>query len=252
MSRSGLTRTLAAIVLCLPTSRLLGGPYPGAAGTVGSTAIFKDDPGFRGWATGYRDYLPGSPPPDVMWQDPTLALGKATDTAFDVVSLGDGGKITLTFAAPIANGPGADLAVFENSFSDTYLELAYVEVSNDLTTWRRFPSHSLTASAVETYGSIDPTDIDGLGGKYRQGYGTPFDLTDVGLEQAAYVRIVDVVGNGSNLDSAGRPIYDPYPQIDGGVGFDLDAVGVLNTVTPEPASLGVLAAGAVLLLRRNR
>jgi len=41
------------------------------------------------------------------------------------------------------------------------------------------------------------------------------------------------VGDGSNLDSLGEVIYDPYPT-SGSAGFDLDAVGVSNGA-PYPA-----------------
>ena len=81
-------------------------------------------------------------------------------------------------------------------------------------------------------------------GKYRQGYGTPFDLADlsdkpevlsgdVDLSSISHVRIVDVVGDGTFLDSLGKVIYDPYPT-SGSAGFDLDAVGVSNGA-PYPA-----------------
>ena len=41
------------------------------------------------------------------------------------------------------------------------------------------------------------------------------------------MRIRDLLGDGSNRDSYGNPIYDPTPTYGTG-GFDLDAVGVLN------------------------
>ena len=43
-----------------------------------------------------------------------------------VVSLGDGGYALLTFEKPIKNGID-DFAIFENSFSDTFLELGLVD-----------------------------------------------------------------------------------------------------------------------------
>jgi len=46
------------------------------------------------------------------------------------------------------------------------------------------------------------------------------------LRQAA-VRTGDLVGDGSESDSFGHPIYDPHPT-QTSAGFDLDAVGVLN------------------------
>ena len=70
------------------------------------------------------------------------------------------------------------------------------------------------------------------------GYGTPFDLAalrnsplvrdgSVDLTAIKYVRIVDIVGDGTTLDSFGRGIVDP---ISSGptAGFDLDGIAVLN------------------------
>src|SRR5437762_3542169 len=147
-----------------------------------------------------------------MWMVPTQALGPAEGNAFNIVSLGDGGQITLTFDAPIANGPGFDFAVFENAFNDTFLELAYVEVSSDGTNFSRFGNTSLTPSPVPFVGAnVDATNLNNLAGKYRQGFGTPFDLSELGLSQITQVRIVDIPGDGSRLDSSNHPIYDPYP-----------------------------------------
>jgi hypothetical protein len=223
---------LLAIFLTGPAS---AGPYPPPAGQQGSTAVSKDDPAFEAWATGYENYWPGADVNDTF-QTPEKALGKAEGTAFDIVSLGEGGSITLTFNLPVTNGEGWDFAVFENSFLDDFLELAYVEVSSDGTHFVRFDSHSLTPSPVGAFHTIDPTDINGLAGKYRQGFGTPFDLQDltekievtsgaVNLDRITHIRIVDVKGDGSCLDSTGAVIWDPYPTKDS-AGFDLDAVGL--------------------------
>ncbi len=70
------------------------------------------------------------------------------------------------------------------------------------------------------------------------GYGTPFDLAalrnaplvragSVDLTDIKYVRIVDIVGDGTTFDSFGRAIIDP---ISSGptAGFDLDGIAVLN------------------------
>ena len=80
-------------------------------------------------------------------------------------------------------------------------------------------------------------DINNLAGKYRAGYGTPFDLEELagtpGLDvnNITHVRIVDVVGSlGSHAshDSSGRVINDPYPTNFPTGGFDIDAVGVIK------------------------
>jgi hypothetical protein len=221
----------------------IAGPYPPEAGQPGSTAIHMDDPAFVGWAAGYIDYIAGSNV-DTTWQTPEKALGEAVGSSFDVVSLGRGGQITLIFAPPIKDGEGWDFAVFENSFSDTFLELAYVEVSSNGQDFVRFDSISLTPDPVGGFGNVDPTDIDGLAGKYRQGYGMPFDLQDlsgkaevlsgeVNLDQIAYVKIIDIVGDGTYFDSSSHVIYDPYPTVSS-AGFDLDAIGVSNGA-PYPA-----------------
>lgn len=215
----------------------MAGPYPPAADKQGSTAIHMDDPAFVGWATRYIDYIVGSNV-DTTWQTPEKALGKAAGDSYDIVSLGRDGKITLTFDPPIEDGDGWDFAIFENSFSDTFLELAWVEVSSDGTNFIRFDNDSLTAEPVGAYGSIDPTDIDGLAGKYRQGYGTAFDLADladtdevtsgtVDLSRITHVRIIDIIGDGTCVDTSGDAIYDPYPTVNS-AGFDLDAIGVSN------------------------
>jgi hypothetical protein len=268
---SSFSLTLGALALSL-SGIAHAGPYAPAAAKPGSTAIHKDSASFVQWATGYQNYVPG-PNVDTAatgagsnWTNPAKAFGKAEGTAGDVVVLGDSGTITLTFGGYISNGAGADFAVFENSFSDTFIELAWVEVSSDGTNFFRFPNASLTANPVSAYGSIDPTNINGLAGKYKQGYGTPFDLDrlvgTVGLDlnKVQYVRIVDIVGNGTALDSAGRKIYDPFPTYGTG-GFDLDAVGVINfagfpvaiPAVPEPSVLASFGIGlAVLGLMRRR
>ena len=213
------------------------GPYPPAAGNTGTHAIPMDDAAFVSWAAEVVTYEPGGGV-DQTWQTPSSALGKAEGNSYDVVALGDGGTITLRFDPPIENGEGWDFAVFENSFSDIYLELAYVEVSSNGLDFIRFDNVSLTSQPVTGFGNMDPTDVDGLAGKYRQAYGTPFDLERladrpetisglIDLSAVTHVRIVDIIGDGTFWDSLGNPIYDPYPTA-GSAGFDLDAVGVSN------------------------
>jgi hypothetical protein len=239
------------------------GPFPPAAGQPGSTAIPQGSASFIGWATGYFDYSPGGNV-DAEWRTPAKALGPAVGDAFDVVTLGDGGRITLTFDPPIGDGPGADFAVFENAFDGAFLELAWVEVSSDNVHYFRFPGISLTANPVPGFGSIDPTNIDGFAGKYRQGFGTPFDLALLrnvpGLDVSAvrYVRITDITGDGSVRDAIGQPVYDPYPTVGSG-GFDLDAVGVIHQTqappaeqVPMPASAAVLLAAALTAIALRR
>jgi PEP-CTERM motif len=251
----------AALSLALPMAAQAAGPFAPAAGQAGSTAVSKSDPSIVQWATGYANYLPGSNV-DATWKTPEKALGSAQGTSTDVVVLGDSGQITLTFSGSIFNGPGADFAVFENSFTDTFLELGWVEVSSNGTDFFRFANYSFTEAAVGGFGSVDPTNIEGLAGKYRQGFGTPFDLSSLAgtpgldINDVRHVRIVDIVGNGTQFDSypaefgGAHPIYDPYPTT-GSSGFDLDAVGVMHfnaaTAVPEPGTLGLFGLGLAML-----
>lgn len=209
-----------------------------AAGQAGSLAVSLNDSRIRGWAETVHRYEPG-PDVDETWQTPAKALGPANDDPFDVVVLGRGGLIEFSWPAPLLNGPGPDIAIFENSFSDRFLELAHVEVSSDGQNWQRFPSISQTASPTGSFGITEPTDLSGLAGKYRATFGTPFDFSDlpenplVDRNAIRFVRLIDVVGDGSNLDSLGHPIYDPYPTF-GSAGFDLDGLAVL---APPPLTL---------------
>jgi len=235
----------------LEDRRLLAGPYAPAAGLAGSDAIANDEVAVVGWATAFEDYQPGSHV-DPAFQFPANAIGQAEGTTSDAVTLGRGGQITLTFATPIRDGLGDDFAVYENSFSDTFLELAYVEVSSDGTHFFRFENDSLTASPVGAFGDVDPTNIHNLAGKYRRGQGTPFDLEELSgvgpllnTMAVTHVRLIDVVGDGSALDSSGDVIYDPSPTV-GSAGFDLDGVGVLNQTEYERDWVGLEDVGETL------
>jgi hypothetical protein len=250
----------ASFVVLFPNV-LSAGPYAPPAGQPGSTAISCTDPRFAGWATGIsvtRGLQEIDIPADgyASYGDPTNALGPANDNSAKIVSLGDGGSATLTFAKPITNGPGPDLAVFENSFSDTYLELGFVEVSSDGTNFFRFPAVSLTQTGTQvgSFDSLDPTNLYNLAGNYRVGYGTPFDLDELagtpGLDVNAvtHVRVVDVVGCIQDAyctyDSQGNKINDPWPTDFASSGFDLNGVGAINVV-PEPGSVALLASGLI-------
>lgn len=224
-----MTRYLAFVLI---PGLLHAGPYPGAAGTAGSDAIAYTDSRFVAWASGHSAVTYGSDV-DATWRTPSKGYGQAGTNLYDIVCLGNGGKITMYFPHPVRDGEGPDFAVFENSFSATFLELAFVEVSSDGTNFTRFPSVSLTKSPVGGFGSVDPTNLSGLAGKHQIGYGTPFDLAALSgspaldKQNVRFVRIVDIVGNGNTKDSQNNPIYDPTPTVGTG-GFDLDAIGIIH------------------------
>jgi hypothetical protein len=215
--------------------------YSGAYGESGSTGVTLDDPAIVGWATGASDFSYGDGV-DATWQVPERALGPAQGTSTDVAVLGRGGWMTLTFDAPLRDLEGPDFAVFENGFDDRFLEFGYVEVSSNGTQFVRFDSGAITETALGPFDLSEASHVTGLAGKYRAGVGTTFDLAllryqpevrsgVVDLSQITHVRVVDVVGDGLDIDSFGRVIFDPYPTM-GSAGFDLDAVGVMHQGTP--------------------
>jgi hypothetical protein len=211
--------------------------FPPAAGQPGSDALAADDPAIVAWA-GAVEAVSWGADLDDTWHHPELALGPAGVDAMSVVPLGNGGALTVRFAPPFRDGQGADLAVFENGLNDTFLEVARVEVSSDGVTFVRFDSVYLGEQPVGPYAGHDPTSFFGLAGRHREGYGTPFDLAELAnrpevasgaldLQAVAFVRVADVVGDGSELDGFGHPIYDPTPTW-GSAGFDLDGIAALH------------------------
>jgi len=192
---------------------------------------------FKCWADNYLDYIKGENL-STLWQTPEKSLGKANSSVYDVVSLGEGGRITLTFPKIIYNGKGYDFAVFENSFNGKFLELAFVEVSSNNIEFVRFDTESLWDRTVDSFGTMDSNKLKGFAGLTKVGYGTFFDLEElkskpeviegrVDLNNIKYIRIIDIIGDGRNFDSKGNRIYDPYPT-EGSAGFDLDGIGVYN------------------------
>lgn len=266
-------------------ARLPGGEDPDTGELVYQNPNNYVNPIFKGWATSVVSYLPsdvvgpyGQNGIGSQFGDPAKALGTVTGDNFHIVSLGDRsateiannvdpGTLTLSFAAPISNGSGADFAVFENGFisaggagvaGQVWAELAYCEVSSDGVNFARFPSVSLTAEPVGAYGTVDPTNVYNLAGKhvnaYGSSWGTPFDLNtladhalvqsgSVDLNNINYVRLVDIAGNGSQLDSQGRPIYDGWLTWGSG-GADIDAIGAIRHFgEAQSAAAGAGAAG---------
>lgn len=144
----------------------------------------------------------------------------------DVASLGCGGSITLAFDEPWpVDGPGVDFIVFENAFvsgSITFVEPARVLVSADGIEWHAFPCEP-DGGGTAPSGCAGLEPVLAMPGDDatlpEQAGGDAFDLADVGVDEARYVRIEDRTEehHGSDtwcLGAAG--------------GFDLDAVAVVE------------------------
>ncbi|MBI1909889.1 MAG: Ig-like domain-containing protein [Deltaproteobacteria bacterium] len=149
---------------------------------------------------------------------------------FDVFSLGLGGEIILEFTdfVPV-DGPGPDFVVFENSFSG-FFEPAQVFASADGNDWHPFPCSPTfpdfkgCAGGQPVYANpdrnnISPTDPTVAGGD-------AYDLADIGLCQARFIRIVDINGCAFYND----PAHCSDSVSSGVLGFDLDAVAVVNGI----------------------
>lgn len=236
--------------------------YPPQAGTPGSTAIYKDSPLYVGWATGIaveRGYLNKSNPDFAIQGNNRASAGNPDDALGfpdgGIVSLGDEGSATVTFASPIFDGTGFDFAVFENG-GPAYLELAFVEVSSDGSHFFRFPAHSQTQTATQigSFGTPSATYLNNLAGKYSGDYGVPFDLgelpDDALLDKGSitHVRIVDVVGSidaaYATFDSLGNAVNDSFPTPFASGGFDLQAVGAIHQ---QPLGVAGFAASHLTL-----
>jgi hypothetical protein len=193
--------------------------------------------------------------------NPANALGAPLGGSH-VHSLGIAGQLTLGFALPITDGPGADFLVAENPFRigsswwTSFAEVLFVEVSSNGTDFARFPSRYFGAPVQPgPFGSAAIGSYAGLAGQHPVLATTPlvdaqdvvdaggdaFDLADLALDplvvgglvdltQITQVRLVDVVSGVSN-DSTGTTIFDP-----GSGSADVDAVTVIHQA-------GAVAAG---------
>ncbi len=221
----------------------LGQSFAPEPGVPGSTAIHSDSSIINAWivnltvSRGYLDVaIPGLG--FATYGSVQDAVGYADGTS--VVSLGDGGEAMVQLENPIYDGPGPDFAIFENGFIDHYMEFAFVEVSTDGINFVRFVNTSEipTDTQIDNFTTTDCRMVNNLAGKYRQSFGTPFDLnelldsTAIDIMDINFIRLIDVVGSidpaWGSTDSYGNLINDPYPTPFESGGFDLDAIGLIH------------------------
>lgn len=138
--------------------------------------------------------------------------------SLDVLTLGEGGSITVGFDILIPDGDGADIIVFENPFVG-WLETGVVSASIDGETWFEWPCDAVDAdNNFPGCAGVTPTQshpdncIDARDPALAGG--DAFDLADIGLSEAKYIRITD-----SGANTLG--------------GFDLDAIAIVHGVSNQ-------------------
>ncbi len=279
---------MKSLLTCLSCSALLAlATTTASAGPFTNIGVDASDPALVAWAenvhsilqtpSGANDGGLALGPAD---GSPFVSLGDLT--ALEIAAGDPAGEITVEFASvAIVDGSGWDFAVFENAFEfpgDPFYfgELAYVDVSSNGTDFVRFPSVSLNVEPVvgsgnednelatgfgRNFAGLNTTNVQNLAGIHPTLFGTQFDLADllglpeviggaVDLGNIHFVRLVDVPGDGTFLDSPGNPILDAWVTTGSG-GLDLDAVGARNIV-PEPSSVALMLLGVVALLLMRR
>ena len=213
-----MTRPIALLVLLCACD-------PGAVDSDGLVG-FDADPDTNAPADAFADAVVMFEPGDNagFGQDgfPDIVLGPpqggGTVGSLHVLSLGFEGEIVLKLDdIGIVDGPGVDLLVFENPFVG-FAETGAVAVSEDGQTWHEW--YCDVDNEVDGYpgcagfnnvwstpeNGVDPTDPEVAGGD-------AFDLADLGISAARFVRIRDT---GTN----------EYLGVSGG--FDLDAIAVVH------------------------
>lgn len=194
-----------------------------AVDTDTDTDLMDTDAGPDPFADAIVDFSPGEHSgfgqeelPDIVLGGPEGHGDGAGST--DVLSLGREGSIVLELTdLGLVDGEGPDLLVFENPFVG-WPETGVVAVSEDGTTWHEwgcdatddaegYPgcagTHPVYANSAN---GLDATDPAVAGGD-------AFDLAELGVERARYVRIRD----------SGANTYDGTSG-----GFDLDAIAVVH------------------------
>jgi len=214
---------LLPVLLCACGGPLVAGSDAGPEAADASVDAGAVDP----WADRVVSFTPG--PGAGFGQDrfPQVVLGPphgtgASTGSLDVLSLGFEGEIVLELTDFVAiDGPGVDLLVFENPFVG-FIETGVVSVSDDGVDWRAFPCAALVDGGTEGCAGVTPVYADpdlGISGTDPAvAGGDGFDLAQVGLSRARFVRIRDTGTNRFYAAPSG--------------GFDLDAVAVVNGARP--------------------
>lgn len=219
------------------------------------------------FATSVIQYTPGGVTSDFInhlpYDNPACALGRPTiDTtgdgtdiplgstvpvcpvapafrSFEIVSVGVGGSLTLSFDHLVANDPdnpfGVDFIVFGNSFIDPlgahwhngdpnaltigsggYTDPGRVSVSADGNTWYTFSSPFADSFAPTLGRTYDPAHPDTSIGSWNQWWSVPTDPT---------YPLSPALGWNDYYGDSLADMATSYGRSAGGTGFDLAALG---------------------------
>jgi hypothetical protein len=199
------------------------------------------------WLDGVREFLPGAHAGFGADSLPGIVLGPPVGGGMvaqstDVVSLGDDGTITVAFRDNLVfDGPGDDLAVYENAFhvggesGPIFTEYATLELSADGRVWVVVPHDAVSGEGLAGDSPVLATPGSGIDPLSPEGGGDRFDIGAFGLEFVRFVRVTD---GGAAIDDAGNLVA---PANKGG--FDLDAMGAIHSSPPAVVTGTVSASG---------
>jgi hypothetical protein len=156
--------------------------------------------------------------PDKALGEPQKSDATTTDANVNFVALGFGGELTIRFEYPIANGPGADVKIWETTFTPN--------TGNCLT----YPE------TIDVFASQDGCNWSYIGGGCQD---TELDLG--ALSWAQYIRIQDV--------SERAPFANVGHIADG---YDVDGIECLNGAAQNPVIETSNCEFAVSVVEYNR
>lgn len=219
-----------------------------------------------------------------------LSPFSAADEIAEIVSVGEGGHLTLQMENYVNVGPGLDLGVIANvalmdsgwpngvagnpaaTFGD---DPATVEVSSNSVDWVSLGEVTFNMPA-NYYTNATAYNVDPPAGPQVADFGKPFDPAGGlsafdGLNFAGVLALLDGSGGGTWLDLSATGLtqvgYIRFSVADDGdpntnANFELDAVIIANgkvgapvgaAPVPEPAAISLLAlGGGFCLIRRRR
>lgn len=249
---------ITVFLLSLLVSCTMLNATPFASSVISFSQGIGADPGYD------NPYVVLGAPPEADSYDWPVSITSAPWEPSDVVSLGNGGSITIAFDHKVLNNPveveyGIDLLVFGNSFFatdgetdgriiGTYFEPAKIEVSQNGIDFYEIADvfadalYPYTASAGNfihatplgiEYMDRQPADVEadymgGCGGAQVDISNTIDSLgNSVFLDWIIYVRVTDIAGDSTTADV---------------VGF--------ADVVPEPATVFILLAGAAFFRKK--